>query len=556
MSFCSDEPPRPFVEVEALRVRFGPNAEPVVRGVSFSVTRGECLAFVGESGSGKSVVARSLIGLTGRHAVVDAAHLSIDGEDLIGCTESRWQGLRGRRIGFVNQDALGGLDPLRKVGQEIAEPLLWHSKAEGEALSIKVVKLLASVGVPEPELRINQRPPQLSGGLRQRALIASAIACEPDLLIADEPTTALDAIVQKQILDLLAALCRHDRSLIIISHDFGVVARLADHVAVMRHGVIVEHGPVEAIVHEPRHAYTRELISATVRLRGKRRSRSSPHAVTTTATSAPRLTVRPGITIEVCGVTKVFCGFRDHARAAVSNVSFVLHPGETLGVVGESGSGKTTVARIVLGLESPDAGEVRLDGRTWGALAERERRDLRRRVQVVFQDPGASFDPRYTVADVLEESLAVAGLPRGKLRRARAIELLERVKLDESHLRRRPDELSGGQRQRVAIARALAPDPDLIVCDEPVSALDVAVQVEILDLLTSLKEEAGLSLLFISHDLGVIYQICDRILVMKDGRVVETGDVHDIFDRPRHPYTRSLLSALPRIEEKGASLVA
>ncbi|MCW2642497.1 MAG: transporter ATP-binding protein [Dactylosporangium sp.] len=547
----------PLVEIADLRVDFGHG--PVVDGVSLHVDRGECLAVVGESGSGKSVTSRTLVGLAGHGATVTAGRLRFDGQDVTRLSERDWRRIRGARIGFVLQDALASLDPLRPVGAEIAESLKLHTGLTRRQREEKVVELLASVGVPEPELRAHQYPHQLSGGLRQRALIASAIACGPQLLIADEPTTARDATVQLQVLTLLDALKTSETALLIVSHDLAVVSRLADRVAVMREGRIVEEGPTAAVLRDPQHPYTRSLLAAVPSAHAKGTRLSGP-ARAGAAVAGPPVTrpvaipVTPGPpqpadppVIEARGLTKTFPAPDGAPRTVVADVSFRLEPGTTLGIVGESGSGKTTTARLVLGLETPDSGEVVLRGRPWAALTRAQRRAERRRLQIVYQDPLSSFDPRYTVAKVLGEALGVAGYRRGPRRRDRAVELLELVRLHAGHLGRRPLELSGGQRQRVAIARALATEPDVVVCDEPVSALDVSVQAQILDLLADLQQQLGVSYLFISHDLGVIYHVSDHVLVMKDGRVVEAGAVRDIFERPQHEYTRTLLTAIPRL---------
>ncbi|SEH02638.1 peptide/nickel transport system ATP-binding protein [Nonomuraea solani] len=507
------------VKVDDLRVAFG--AAQVVRGVSFEIGAGECLALVGESGSGKSVTARTLVGLTGEGARVSAGELTFAGQDLTGLRERAWRRLRGGRIGFVLQDALVSLDPLRKVGKEIEEVLAAHTGLSGPSRRARVIELLASAGVPEPELRAAQLPHELSGGLRQRALIATALAADPELVVADEPTTALDVTIQAQVLDLLASIKGQGRSLLVISHDLAVVARLADRVAVMKDGVIVEHGPTRRVLAEPEHDYTKQLLRAipAEHTKGTRLSGAAP--------AGPRRA--PGeVVVRAEGIGKSFGG-----RAAVQDVSFTLRAAETLGIVGESGSGKTTTARIALGLTAPDTGTVAVNGR-------------KRDVQVVYQDTLASFDPRYTVAKVLAEALSVADVPRER-RRARSVELLELVGLGEEHLARRPLRLSGGQRQRVAIARALAPGPSVIVCDEPVSALDVSVQAQVLDLLEDVQRETGVAYLFISHDLGVVHHLCDRVLVMKDGRVVEEGPVGTVFQEPAHPYTRELVAAVPRL---------
>jgi peptide/nickel transport system ATP-binding protein len=529
-----------------LHVRFGSHGPEVIRGISFEIRPGECLALVGESGSGKSVTARTLVGLTGPEARVAAGQLTFAGQDLRGIPDRRWRALRGGRIGFIMQDALGSLDPLRTVGDEIAESLRLHTSLGRAQRAIRVAELLSSVGVPEPEVRARQFPHQLSGGLRQRALIASAIACGPELLIADEPTTALDAAVQTQVLDLLESLRTPQNAMLVVSHDFTVVSRLADRVAVMHQGTIVEEGPIESVLQAPQHPYTRSLLEAVKSVH----SRPSKTALASNRT--PDSIYPPVLAVE--GLSKAFIGPDGKKRTAVSSLSFELKAGETIGIVGESGSGKTTTVRMVLGLEKPDSGSVHLQGRDWLTLSPAEQRSARRRMQAVFQDPLGSFDPRYTVERVLGEAIHVGGIEGADGQRARAIELLSLCRLDPSVLGRRPLELSGGQRQRLAIARALAPNPSVLICDEPVSALDVSVQKQILDLLAELKGRLGLSCLFISHDLGVIRRISDRVLVLKDGILVEAGDVEAIFRTPEHPYTRTLLSAIPSLRFAGNAI--
>ncbi|MGE8391813.1 ABC transporter ATP-binding protein [Pseudomonas sp. BIGb0427] len=532
--------PAPLIEVSDLQVRFGQGV-PVLKGISFTVQQGECLALVGESGSGKSVTSRTLAGLTGAHAQLQASRLTFAGQDLRQFDERAWRRVRGAQIGFVMQDALGSLDPLRPVGKEIAEPLQLHSELNREQRQARVLELLRAVGVPEPELRARQYPWQLSGGLRQRALIASAIACNPRLLIADEPTTALDATVQAQVLSLLESLRGDSTAMLIVSHDLAVVSRLANRVAVMHNGVIVEQGSVEAVLQDPQHPYTQYLLKAgaAVHFRRPQAAKLAAVAPPVVETSAPLLQVQQ--------LSKAFKGPDGALRTVVDKVSLQLHKGRTLGIVGESGSGKTTLTRMILGLETPDSGAIQIKGRPWLQLDDQEKRALRRSIQVVFQDPLSSFDPRYTVQRVLYEALQVAGHLRAQWR-PQAVELLTLVRLDESLLERRPIELSGGQRQRIAIARALAAQPQILVCDEPVSALDVSVQAQILELLDDLKQRLGLACLFISHDLGVINHVSDQVLVMKDGVAVESGAVRDVFDRPQHPYTRALLDAIPHLE--------
>ena len=536
----------PLVDIRDLRVGF--NGVPVVRGVNLQLHAGQCLALVGESGSGKSVTARTLVGLTGPGADVQAQRLAFAGKDLRGLDEAAWQRLRGGRIGFVMQDALGSLDPLRRVGAEIEEPLYLHTRLGAEQRRLHVLELLRQVGVPEPQVRARQYPWQLSGGLRQRALIASAIACQPRLLIADEPTTALDATVQAQILDLLEQLRARDNSLLMVSHDLAVVARLADWVAVMRHGEVVEQGSVEQILQDPQDPYTQRLLSAA------RAVHFQPPATAALALVEEDVNPQPAL-LQAIGLSKSFVGPDGRPRQVLDDVSLQLRAGHTLGVVGESGSGKSTLGRILLGLERPEQGSVQFAGQDWLALSAEQQRQARQGIQVVFQDPLASFDPRYTVLRVLSEALAQAGVPRG-LRRTEAAALLERVQLPASVLDRRPLELSGGQRQRIAIARALAMKPRVLVLDEPVSALDVSVQARILALLAELKAELNLACVFISHDLGVVEQVSDQVLVMQGGKVVEQGAAAQVLGQPRHAYTRALLDAVPGLPAARPSWVS
>lgn len=503
-----------LVEVEDLRVSFG--AVEAVRGISFTVGAGECVAVVGESGSGKSVTARTLLGLSG--GTVTASALSLDGQSVLGFTGRDWRKLRGRFAGLVLQDALVSLDPLRTVGAEVG----WAGRE-------KVMPLLESVGIPEPSVRARQHAHQLSGGLRQRALIASAIAADPRLIIADEPTTALDVTVQAQILSLLAARKALGTALLIISHDLAVVASIADRILVMKDGQIVEEGPADQVLGAPTHAYTRTLLAAipSAASRGTRLSAVATGGV-------PLRTPLPSRTLTNTPVlTATGLSFSYGSRQVVEDVSFTLHKGETLGIVGESGSGKTTVARLALALIQPVKGSVQLHNSPWTTLPERQRRPNRSAIQLITQNPLDSFDPRHTVAKLIAQPPA------------RTQELLEKVGLDPSFANRHPRSLSGGQRQRVAIARALGPRPSVLICDEPVSALDVSIQAQVLDLLAELQASEGLALLFISHDLGVVHHVSDRVLVMQNGQVVEEGNVDDLFFLPQHPYTQSLLSALP-----------
>ncbi|MER7394280.1 ABC transporter ATP-binding protein [Streptomyces sp. NPDC000151] len=521
----------PILDVRNLSVRFG--GRPVVRDVSLTVRAGESLALVGESGSGKSVTARTLAGLTGPGSHVAAERLEFDGQDVRAWRDRRWRAVRGRRVGFVLQDALVSLDPLRPVGKEIEDALRLHGYGSRAARRARVLEVMREAGIPEPELRAGQRPHELSGGLRQRALIASALALDPPLLIADEPTTALDATVQAQILDLFASAAGRGRALLFISHDLAAVERIADRVAVMRDGEIVEQGPVESVLTRPQHPYTQQLLAARPGARpGARSVRKPGHG---------------DVVLKADRLSKSYRG-----RRVVTDVSFELRAGQTLGIVGESGSGKSTTARIALGLTAPDAGKVTLHGEPWSTVRERDRRARRPGIQHVHQDPLSSFDPRWTVRRTLADAVRVAD-PHGDPV-DRVEELAAQVGLPLDTLDRHPLHLSGGQRQRVAIARALAPRPRVLVLDEPVSALDVSIQAQVLDLLTDLQRALGVAYLFISHDLGVVRQLSDDVLVMKDGRAVESGPADALFRAPRHPYTQRLLSAaLPAFDTELAS---
>lgn len=548
---------QPVVSVRNLRIGFGPADAPVpaVHGVGFDLHAGQCLAIVGESGSGKSVTARTLIGLTGPGASIRADRLQLGGADLLANNDKAWRRIRGAGIGYILQDALVSLDPLRTIGTEIDDALRIHTRLGPRQRRRKVLELLERVGIPEPEQRINQRSGELSGGLRQRALIASAVALDPALLVADEPTTALDATVQAQILDLLADRKAAGAALLLISHDLAVVGQLADHIAVMQDGEIVESGTAADVLGGPRHEYTQRLLRAvpTDKPRGSRLTEAA--AATTDYRRKPvaiRTDVPPGnepgpeVVLAATALRKTYRNPDGTDRTAVADVSFALRRGTTLGIVGESGSGKSTVARMALGITRPDAGNVEMLGHPWSELPERHRRPLRRHVATIAQDPLGSFDPQWTVGRILSDALTGGGRRTGSTQ-DEVSALLETVGLAPHVATRRPLRLSGGQRQRVSIARALASRPEIIICDEPVSALDVSIQAQVLDLLDDLQRDFGLSYVFISHDLGVIRHISDEILVMQDGAVVEAGRTEEVFADPAQDYTRRLLAAAPRL---------
>lgn len=521
--------------------------KPVVSQFSLQLHRGQTVAIVGESGSGKSVAMRALLGLAGESAVVNAERLDYGGQSLLKAGAARLRALRGAQVGYVLQDALVSLDPLRPVRQELGEALAAHGSLKKAIRKTRIVELLAKVGVPLPEVRQHQYPGELSGGLRQRALIATALAQQPPVIIADEPTTALDVLVQAQVLQVLEGLIADGTSLILISHDLSVVASLADVIIVMKAGRIVESGPAHELLQHPRQPYTRALIDAVPgpRTRGRRLSDQPVSASPGWAMSGNAATDE--VILEARGLRKSYTAPDGQPIHAIRDASLQLRKGEVLGIVGQSGSGKSTVARVLLGFTPLDSGTLLYRGQEWLNGTHAQQRKVRGKIAMVYQDPYSSFDPRWTVARILADVLRLHGDGRTPAR-ADIIALLKTVGLDERHLDAYPITLSGGQRQRVAIARALAVKPEILLLDEAVSALDVSIQAQILDLLTDLRARYQLSILFISHDLGVIHHIADRVLVMKDGEVVETGAADDVFHAPRHPYTRELLAALPRLE--------
>ena len=565
--------PRPLAEVENLNVWFSDahgRRSHVVHDVSVQIQPGECVAIIGESGSGKSVTARTLIGLTGPSSHVQADTATALGRDIQTLRDTDWRSIRGKDIGFILQDALVSLDPLRTVGAEIGESLRLHGVRDRAERAARVEQLLAEVGVPEPGLVAGQRPDQLSGGLRQRALIASAIANHPSLVVADEPTTALDVTVQAQVLDLLAQRKADGTAILLISHDFSVVGRLADRVLVMQGGWIVESGTAAEVLENPQHPYTRQLLDAvpsghtrgeylTEEGRARAAERSGAGAAAVTGETVPAAEA-PAV-LSARGLTKSYRGPDGRDRTVVRDVSFDVRAGRTLGIVGESGSGKSTTASMALGFIAPDAGTVLLDGQPWSELSLAGRRSRRREVTVVYQDPLSSFDPRWSgeriLTDALDAGAAPGAFASSRARRAhrqeqseRAAQLARVVGLAPEHLAKHPLRLSGGQRQRLSIARALAPEPKVVVLDEAVSALDVSVQAQVLDLLSELQETLGTTYLFISHDLGVIHHMSDEILVMKDGVAVEHGDADRVFEAPEHDYTRTLLGSLQALSTK------
>ena len=527
-------------------------------GVSFDLPENSTLALVGESGSGKSVTAMSILNLLPDNAERSGA-ITFQGRDMLATKLAELQKLRGKEIACVFQDPMTSLNPVFTVGQQICEPLIKHLGLSRRQAMVRAEDALNEVGMPEPKRRLSAHPHELSGGQQQRVMIAMALACEPKLLIADEPTTALDVTIQRQIMELLAALKQKLRmSMLFISHDLGVVGEIADHVVVMREGTVREQGPVAQIFSAPSDAYTKALLACrpTLEQRSARLMVIDDHIGGATA-GAAAMTKDPNapVVIEATSLSKSFWlrsgVFGRKEFKAVQSASFTLKRGHTLGIVGESGSGKTTLGLTLLRLHEvsggPHQGRAMFDGRDLLGLSKREMLGMRKRLQVVFQNPYASLNPRFTVLQTLVEPMLIHGIGTSASdREARARTLLEKVDLPETALHKYPHEFSGGQRQRIAIARCLTLSPEVLVLDEAVSALDVSVQAQVLNLLKDLQDELGLSYIFISHDLAVVRFMADDVLVMKDGEVVEHAGVEQILDAPREEYTRRLLGAIPR----------
>ncbi|WP_298461079.1 ABC transporter ATP-binding protein [uncultured Cellulomonas sp.] len=543
-------PPRagtrpPVLRVRGLDVRFTPPGRPAViaaTGVDLDVHPGELVALLGESGSGKTVTARAVMGIQDAAAVVTADELSLSGTSLLTLDEGARRQVRGERMSMVLQDALSSLNPVLTIGDQIGEVFRVHRGLSRKAARARAVELLDLVGIARPGQRVDDYPHQFSGGMRQRILIAMAIALEPELLIADEPTTALDVTVQAQILRLLDDLRRRlDMAVLLITHDIGVVTEVADRLAVMYRGVVVEQGDADAVFAAPRAAYTRQLLgSAPV----PAPARVLPPATPAAAGDGPA----DDVVLRATGITRVFHTGSRLSRTsvrAVGGVDLTLRRGETLAVVGESGSGKSTLARILVGLESADEGTVTFRGTDVTRRTHGRRRTARAGIPMVFQDPYTSLDPRMRVRDVVAEPMAVRRTGTRAERYERVAEVLGLVGLGADAMDRFAHQFSGGQRQRIGIARALVRDPDVLVCDEPVSALDVTIQAQVVDLLVEIQERLGVGIVFISHDLSVVQNLAHRVLVMHHGLEVETGDVGQIFARPREQYTRELLASIP-----------
>jgi peptide/nickel transport system ATP-binding protein len=550
----------PLLRVRDLAVSFTTNGGEVqaVRGVTFDIPAGATLAIVGESGSGKSTTAMAIIGLLSGNGRVTAGSIQFNGVELVGMPESGMRKIRGGSIGLVPQDPMSNLNPVSKIGTQVAETLLVHGKATRRNVTERVIESLTAAGLPDAAARAKQYPHEFSGGMRQRALIAIGLACSPKLLIADEPTSALDVTVQRTILDQIDTMTAElGTSVLLITHDLGLAAERASHLVVMNKGEVVETGPAAQLLANPQHEYTKALVAAAPSVAAARAQpgalRLAVPLVVRDRDQAPDVAAEssPANIIEVRNLSKLYPvrGKRE-PFVAVDDVSFDIPRGQTVAVVGESGSGKTTTARMMLRVVDPTSGSINFNGQDVAKLDKRQLRDFRQRVQPIFQDPYSSLNPSFTIGRVVEEPLKAYKRGSETERRARVRELMDQVSLSPTLLRRYPGELSGGQRQRVAIARALALNPDLIVCDEPVSALDVLVQAQILKLLGDLQEQLGLSYLFISHDLAVVRQISDLVCVMKDGAIVETAKSEQLFSTPEHPYTRRLLASIPGNELK------
>ncbi|QMV85673.1 ABC transporter ATP-binding protein [Corynebacterium hindlerae] len=541
----------PLLELKDLQISFTSSTGTVdaVRGVNLTIYPGQSVAIVGESGSGKSTTAMSIIGLLPGTGRVTGGQILFEGKDLAGLSSKQMETHRGSDIGLVPQDPMSNLNPVWKIGTQIKESLKANNVVPGSEMEGRVTELLEEAGLPDAERRSKQYPHEFSGGMRQRALIAIGMAARPKLLIADEPTSALDVTVQKRILDHLEGLTKElGTAVLFITHDLGLAAERAEHLVVMHRGRVVESGPSLQILRNPQHPYTKRLVKAAPSLASARIRSAQEHGIESEELLAPHVATDE-VVIRVENLTKEFDvrGAKGDKKKfkAVDDVTFDLRKGTTLALVGESGSGKSTVANMVLNLLPVTSGKVLYKGTDLTSLNSKELFDMRRKLQVVFQNPYGSLDPMYSIFRCIEEPLAVHGVGSRKEREKRVAELLDMVAMPRSTMRRYPNELSGGQRQRIAVARALALNPEVIILDEAVSALDVLVQNQILKLLSSLQEELGLSYLFITHDLAVVRQTADDVAVMKQGKLVELGTADEIFANPQEDYTRNLIDSVP-----------
>ncbi|WP_311212829.1 MULTISPECIES: ABC transporter ATP-binding protein [unclassified Arthrobacter] len=545
-------PVRPILEIKDLAITFktGSGEVKAVKNAHLTIMPGETVAIVGESGSGKSTTALAAIGLLPNNGRVSAGQILLDGEDIAHASEKRMIELRGSHIGMVPQDPMSNLNPVWKIGYQVRETLKANGRPDGPE---DVARVLAEAGLPDAARRAKQYPHEFSGGMRQRALIAIGLSCQPKLLIADEPTSALDVTVQRRILDHLDTMTTElGTSVLLITHDLGLAAERADKVIVMYQGNVVEAGPSLELLRNPQHPYTRRLVESAPSLASRRIQVAKEQGVEAGDLLAPIAAAESRVQDEVLQIKnlrkiyKLRQGLGQTSDfAAVDDVSFSVKRGTTTAIVGESGSGKSTVAKMVLQLEKPTEGQIIFDGVDTAGLKGKELFKFRRRVQPIFQDPYGSLDPMYNIFRTIEEPLRVHKIGNAASREKKVRELLDQVALPQSMMQRYPNELSGGQRQRIAIARALALDPEVIICDEAVSALDVLVQAQVLNLLADLQDNLGLTYLFITHDLAVVRQIADHVCVMEKGQLVETGSTDDVFDNPREAYTQALLDAIP-----------
>lgn len=564
----------PLLQVDDLRVSFkGENKQWIetVKGISFSIPKNKTVALVGESGSGKSVTSLAVMGLLpkGQSQIATQSRITFEGKDLLNLSAKEIRKICGKEIAMIFQEPMSSLNPVFTVGDQIAEVLCIHLGMGRKQARVRVLELLREVGIPAPETKIDAYPSQLSGGQQQRVMIAMAIACEPKLLIADEPTTALDVTIQKQIIDLLESLRqRHEMSMLFITHDLALVGEIADEVIVMRHGEIRESGAVEQVLEQPKDVYTRALLHCRPQLSTR------PYRLPVTsdfmkqdengqlieATNLSELNLKQrsrgltgeeAIVLEVKDLKKSFYSRkglwgRDEFQA-VKGVSFQLAKGKTLGLVGESGSGKTTIGLLLMRLHEATGGQALIGGKDILAMTEKEFSQYQRKIQIIFQNPYASLNPRFTIGQILLEPMRIHGIGQNDAERKKmALELLERVSLPIQAYDRYPHEFSGGQRQRIAIARCLTLKPEILICDESVSALDVSVQAQVLNLLQDLQDEFGLSYIFISHDLSVVKYISDQVMVMNHGELVEIANSDELYLHPQHEYTKKLLNAIPQ----------